>query len=96
MKKILTAALFWLAFFSALMVLNVPVFIVLCSKCGMYENEGLYSLVVNAHLDFLDTLPGGAELWFFGLSPAIWLALWVVTGSPRVLPWKRSKQAGTQ
>ena len=24
-----------------------------------------------------------------GLSPSIWLVLWIVTGSPRILPWRK-------
>ena len=23
------------------------------------------------------------------ISPAVWLVLWIVTGSPRILPWRK-------
>ena len=89
LKEALTTALSWLAFLHAAMVVNFPIALILCSKCGMSENEGWYSLVVNGHLNALDTLPGGSVLWFFGLSPAIWLLLYAWTGSPRIKPWKK-------
>ena len=88
MKETLAKILSWIAFFQAAMVLNIPAFIIFCSKCDMFEDKSLYYLVVNAHLDFLGTLPGGAGLWLLGLSPTIWLLLWTATGQPRFLPWK--------
>jgi len=91
MKGAVATALSWVAFFSAVMVVNFPFALILCSKCGMSENEGAYSLVINGHLNLLDTLPGGAELWFLGMAPAIWLLLFLWTGSPRIKPWRKPR-----
>ena len=28
-------------------------------------------------------------LTLIAISPAVWAALWIVTGSPRILPWRK-------
>ena len=89
MKKLVVSLLSWLAFLSAAMVLNVPVFIVVCSKCDMFENKSLYYRITNEYFDVLATLPGGGWWLFFGLSPAIWFSLYFWTGNPRILPWRK-------
>ena len=89
MKKLVATTLSWLAFFNAVMVLNVPVFIVVCSKCDMFENKSLYYRITHGYFDVLATLPGEGLWLLFGLSPAIWFLLYFWTGKPRVLPWRR-------
>ena len=89
MKKLMATHLSWLAFLSAAMVLNVPFFIVLCSKCDMFESKSLYYRITMGYFDVLATLPGEGWWLFFGLSPAIWVLLYFWTGKPRVLPWKK-------
>ena len=89
MKKLMATLLSWLAFLSGAMVLNVPFFIVLCSKCDMFESKSLYYRITMGYFDVLATLPGEGRWLFFGLSPAIWVLLYFWTGKPRVLPWKK-------
>ena len=89
MKKLVATLLSWVAFFNAAMVLNVPVFIVVCSKCDMFENKSLYYRITHGYFDALATLPGDGWWLFFGLSPASWFLLYFWTGKPRVLPWKQ-------
>ena len=83
----------WLAFLNALMVVNLPIFIVVCSKCDMFENKSLYYKVTIAYFDFLATLPGEGWWLFFGLSPAIWFLLFICTGSFRILPRRHTAKA---
>ena len=28
-------------------------------------------------------------MWILSITPAVWLVLWIVTGSPRILPWRK-------
>jgi len=97
MKALLETTLSWLAFFlaffNALMLVNVPIFIVVCSKCDMFESKSLYYRVTMAYFDFLATLPSEGLWLFFGLSPAIWCALFLCTGSCRIFPWRHSAKA---
>ncbi len=97
MKGLLATVLSWLAFFlaffNALMFVNVPIFIVVCSKCDMFESKSLYYRVTMAYFDFLATLPSEGLWLFFGLSPAIWCALFLCTGSFRIFPWRHSAKA---
>ena len=93
MKELLAKILSWLAFLNALMIVNFPIFIVVCSKCDMFESKSLYYRVTNAYFDFLTTLPGDGVWLFFGLSPAIWILLFVCTGSFRFVPWRRAAKA---
>lgn len=87
LKKLLEVVLSWLAFINAGMVVNIPIYLVLCSKCDMFENKSLYYHVTNGYFDFLATLPGQGLWLLFGLSPAIWLLLFIWTGSVRIIPW---------
>ena len=94
MRKWVATTLSWLAFLNAAMVVNVPVFIVVCSKCDMFESKSLYYRVSHGYYDFfLATLPGDGLWLFFGLSPAIWVLLWIWTGSARILPFRRVQQS---
>ena len=76
MKKLLATVLSWLAFFlaffNALMFVNVPIFIVVCSKCDMFESKSLYYRVTMAYFDFLATLPNeGLWLFFWALASSL-------------------------
>ena len=77
MKRLLVSILAWLAFINAVMVVNVPVFIVVCSKCDMFERKSLYYRRTHGYFGFLATLPG-EELWLLlGLSPVTWMLLYI-------------------
>ena len=93
MREWVATTLSWLAFLNVAMVVNVPVFIVVCSKCDMFESKSLYYRVTHGYFDFLATLPGEGLWLFFGLSPAIWLLLWIWTGTARILPCRRRQQS---
>ena len=88
-KRLLVPIFAWLAFINAVMVVNVPVFIVVCSKCDMFENKSLYYRLTHGYFDLLATLPGEGLWLFLGLSPVTWMLLYILTGSTRILPWKR-------
>lgn len=91
MKELLATVLSWVAFMSALMIVNVPIYLIVCSKCDMFESKSLYYRVTNGYFDFLATLPGHGLWLFFGLAPAIWLLLFVWTGRARIAPWERKR-----
>ena len=91
MKELLAAVLSWVAFLSVVMIINVPIYLIVCSKCDMFENKSLYYRVTNGYFDFLATLPGNGLWLFFGLAPAIWLFLFAWTGSARIAPWERKR-----
>jgi len=91
MRELLATVLSWVAFMSALMIVNVPVYLIVCSKCDMFESKSLYYRITNGYFDFLATLPGHGLWLFFGLAPAIWLLLFVWTGSARIAPWERKR-----
>ena len=88
MKERLAMVLAWLALCAMAMVVNIPIFIVVCSKCDMFESKSLYYRFTNGYFDFLATLPGEGLWLLFGLSPAIWLFLYLWTGRFRILPWR--------
>ena len=93
-KRLLLPIFAWLAFFNAVMVVNVPVFIVLCSKCDMFERKSLYYRLTHGYFDLLATLPGEGLWLLLGLSPVTWMLLYVWTGATRILPWKRLAPTG--
>jgi len=39
--------------------------------------------------DYLSTVFAGEEIIAYAVSPVIWLLSYVVTGAPRILPWKK-------
>ena len=92
MRDLLARVLSWVAFMSAFMIANVPIYLIVCSKCDMFESKSLYYQVTNGYFDFLATLPGDGLWLFFGLAPAIWLLLYVWTGSCRFVPWRRNNR----
>ena len=64
--------------------------VILTSKRGMFEDgPSLYEQFVSFYGGFLALLPGGEIVWGLALSPMIWLILWITTGKPRFLPWKK-------
>lgn len=91
MKELLATVLSWVAFMSALMIVNVPIYLIVCSKCDMFESKSLYYQVTNGYFDFLATLPGNGLWLFFGLAPTIWLLLFLWTGKVRIAPWERKR-----
>ncbi len=93
MKYRLATILSWLAFLNAIMVINVPIFIVVCSKCDMFESKSLYYRVTMGYFDLLATLPGQGLWLLFGLSPAIWVLLFICTGRFRIVPWRHAEKA---
>ena len=93
MKHRLATILSWLAFLNAIMVINVPIFIVVCSKCDMFESKSLYYRVTNGYFDLLATLPGQGLWLLFGLSPTIWVLLFICTGRFRIVPWRHAGKA---
>ena len=93
-EKIGFAAAAWLAFFNAVMVVNVPVFIVFCSKCDMFESKSLYYRLSYGYYDLLATLPGQGLWLLLGLSPVTWILLYIWTGATGILPWRRPPRTG--
>jgi hypothetical protein len=53
------------------------------------EGPSLYEQFISLYGGFLALLPGGEIVWGLALSPMIWLILWITTGKPRFLPWKK-------
>jgi len=93
-KRLLLPIFAWLAFFNAVMVVNVPVFIVFCSKCDMFESKSLYYRLTHGYFDLLATLPGQGLWLLLGLSPVTWLLLYIWTGATGILPWRRPPRTG--
>ena len=80
----------WWAFFHALLILTFFPMVILTSKRGMFEEgPSLYEQFVSFYGGFLALVPGGEIVWGLALSPMIWIILWITTGKPRFLPWKK-------
>ena len=94
MKRQLVSIAAWLAFFNAVMVVNVPVFIVACSKCDMFESKSLYYRLTHGYFDLLAILPGQGLWLLLGLSPVTWILLYIWTGATGILPWRRPPRTG--
>ena len=42
----------------------------------------------------METMLGDEDFWLMLVaSPTMWLTLWILTGSARILPWRRPEQA---
>ena len=78
MKERLILALSWYAFAHGLLV---GVFLI--EPDFSYDYYKVYDSM------FWGSLSGLHELVFFGISPAIWLGLWITAGTPRILPWQK-------
>ena len=93
-KRLLVSIAAWLAFVNAVMVVNVPVFIVACSKCDMFESKSLYYRLTHGYFDLLEILPGQGIWLLLGLSPVTWILLYIWTGATGILPWRRPPRTG--
>ena len=83
MKDRVTIVLSWIAFAHALIVLAGVL-------DGMYNSLPIpTSEVGRFYRDYLSTVFAGEEVIAYAVSPAIWLLSYVVTGSPRILPWRK-------
>ena len=83
MKERFLLAVSWLAFANAAFI-----GLLLSLEALGFSKQDLPTIasMVNAYQDLML----GSETLAFVLSPFIWVVLWIVTGSPRILPWKSS------
>ena len=82
MKDRVFIVLSWVAFAQALIVLAGVV-------NGMNNSLPIpTSRVGRFYSDYVSTVFAGKEIIAYAASPAIWLVSYVVTGAPRILPWK--------
>ena len=70
-------AVSWYAFAHA-------VLIAIAVALALLGDEGL----VEAIKPYVRMTPLAPDVFAFGLSPAIWGVLWLLTGKPRFLPWR--------
>ena len=92
MKERLTLALSWYAFAHAAIlvpalgiVLSVEFLDLELARRGFIETSfGAYFGIYEAVFGFKYDVPA-----IFGASPAIWFGLWLTTGKPKFLPWRR-------
>ena len=83
MKDRVFIVLSWIAFVHALIVLTSVL-------DGMNNSLPIpTSEVARFYRDYLSTLFAGEEIIAYAASPVIWLLSYVVTGAPRILPWKK-------
>ena len=83
MKDRVFIVLSWIAFAHALIVLAGVL-------DGMNNSLPIpTSEVGRFYSDYLSTVFAGEEIIAYAVSPAIWLLSYVVTGTPRILPWKK-------
>ena len=82
MKERLTLAFSWWAFLHT-------VALAVAFADWEFGSKTIGPVLEDNYLEIFQFLPE-KEAFVFGFSPAIWLVLWIVTGSPRILPWKRS------
>ena len=81
MKERFLLTVSWLAFANGVTISVIGVLVALDIQP---EQIGLAGEVLEGYADFMDS-----PVTAIGLSVAIWLVLWIVTGSPRFLPWRR-------
>ena len=83
MKDRVFIVLSWIAFVHALIVLTSVL-------DGMNNSLPIpTSEVARFYRDYLSTVFAGEEIIAYAASPVIWLLSYVVTGAPRILPWKK-------
>ena len=83
MKDRVFIVLSWIAFVHALIVLTSVL-------DGMNNSLPIpTSEVARFYRDYLSTVFAGEEIIAYAASPVIWLLSYVVTGEPRILPWKK-------
>ena len=83
MKDRVFIVLSWFAFVHAVIVL-----------AGVLDGMNNFlpipsSKVGRFYSDYLSILFTGVEIIAYAMSPTIWLLSYVITGAPRILPWKR-------
>ena len=80
MKERLALAFSWWAFLhTAIVVFAIIV-----------DWDGAENMASSVDGTYFEIIPFVEEAVFaFGLPPAVWLVLWIVTGSPRILPWRK-------
>ena len=79
MKDRIFIVLSWVAFAHALIVLD-----------GMNSSLPIpTSEVGRFYTDYVSTVFASEEIIAYAASPVIWLLSYVVTGAPRILPWKK-------
>ena len=54
-KRLLVSISAWLAFINAVIVVNFPIFIAVCSKCDMFESKSLCDRLTHRYFDLLAT-----------------------------------------
>lgn len=80
MKTIFAILLSWWAFLHAARIILV----LLLGAFGIAEPAWSQSFTEVYSDLFLNN-----KMLFLSFSPAIWLLLWMTTGSPRILPWRK-------
>tara|TARA_B100001063_G_scaffold241369_1_gene268131 strand:+ start:1058 stop:1333 length:276 start_codon:yes stop_codon:yes gene_type:complete len=91
MKERLTLAVSWWCFVHA-SLLGLAALLTAANFLGADINEAMSAL---APIEFyFDLFP--ADALIFGFPFIGWIGLWIVTGSPRILPWRKPEQAGDQ
>ena len=89
MKERLTLAVSWWCFVHA-SLLGLVALLTAANFLGADINEAMSAL---APIEFyFDLFP--ADALIFGFPFIGWIGLWIVTGSPRILPWRKPEQAG--
>ena len=83
MKDRVFIVLSWIALAHALIVL-AGVLDAMNNSLPIPSNE-----VGRFYKDYLSTVFAGEEIIAYDVSPVIWLLSYVVTGVPRILPWKK-------
>ena len=83
MKDRVFIVLSWISFAHALIVL-----------AGVLDGMNsalpiLTSEVGRFYRDYLSTVFAGEEIIAYAASPVIWLLSYLVTGTPRILPWRQ-------
>ena len=78
----------WSAFLNAFLLL-CGLFLV---GIGYEQPPQWYKLIFDFYQDGFKALGlygTAAEFAMFAYSPAVWLILWIATGSPSILPWEK-------
>ena len=69
----------WVAFVHAVLI-GYSAFCVLVLDVRDYSGEEFVNIYARELFD-------NSKVLVLGFAPAIWLTLWITTGSPRLLPW---------
>lgn len=74
----------WVAFINAAIVAYALVMQTMISVSWIERSEVFGNELLQAYFDMV-----GGDTGVLLISPVIWGVLWVTTGSPRFLPWKK-------